>query len=330
MKVIFGTDSEWGIRNRKGRPVPAHLFFPGKDDKLEVPVKQRGLGYLFRDGYNLEINVPPSHCPSVIVDSVNVMLQEARKHMGSHYRLSPKPAYLIDLSGLKNAPYDVQQFGCEPVMDAYLEEERSVNLDGTTHPLRYCGSHFHFSIKPQNAMPRWMGSFQDVCLFTRMLDARIGVALSLLHKSPGMFARRKHYGLAGEFRLQRYSPTKQGIEYRVPTSEVWNDSSIAMLIMRLGRDTILQFKSLKKSWDRKREPLIKRAINTGIGLKEQLSTVPLFYEPEDITTLATWKEGGLKRFAFHKHMPVPEGVHCEFPGWGGLMHKMKARQRKEV
>ena len=309
MKVYFGTDSEFFILDRRGKPAPAHRFFPGKDDKLYFEVKERGRGALFRDGYALEINVPPAHCRSVLVDSVNIMLHKAQQRLPNGYKLTTAPVVGIDLRSLRRAPYDVQQFGCDPVLDAYLGDERATNLDGTKHRLRYSGSHFHFSVKP---IPAWMKKFDNMCLLAKLMDQRIGLPLAMIFNNAGSRARRKYYGLAGEFRLQRYEDGERGFEYRVPTSEVWNDPGVAMMVMGVGRDTILNFARLQQTWDRRLELCIQRAINTGIGIDNLLVPTSI-YRPDTIRWLA---KKGVGRFRLQK--PTPMGTLCDFGGWAQI------------
>ena len=260
----MGTDPEFVILGPTGKPVPAHRFFPGKDKKMTFSVKLRGNGYIFRDGYSVEINVPPSYCRSVLTDSVKFMLVKAQQQLPKGHHLAALPAWKIELSDVKRAPYDVRIFGCDPSLNAYTGEEQRVELDGASHPLRYGGGHMHFSEKPA---PDWMKDYKKVCHFVKLMDAYVGLPLTYLFDGPLTFARRQHYGRAGEFRLQNYPDKSAGIEYRTPDPRIWNNQVIAMMAFGVGRHLFERMSDNPPALPFA-ETTLQRVINTGVDLRD--------------------------------------------------------------
>lgn len=307
--IRFGTDPEYLIVDNKNQPVPAHLFFPGsKDAKWYCPIKGRGLGSLFRDGYALELNVPPSNCRSVLTDNVRFMLSKAKKFLPRGYRLVPAPAWPIRLSSLRGAPSDVQQFGCDPAFDAYTGEERRIELDGERHPYRYAGGHLHFSVDP---VPTWMKNFGSVRMFVKYLDLYVGLPLTHLYHDPPTFLRRRFYGRAGEFRLQNYPDHSAGVEYRVPDPRVWNHQAVAMMALGIGRDLLRQFRQRVPLRLPVSEVALQRAINEGDNIAQLLRTRRGWYSRQVLNRAAADP-----RFQIFKPVrPVPAGTECDFAGW---------------
>ena len=316
MKVYFGTDPEFVILNKAGKPCPAHLWFPGKDDKLQVPIKERGYGKLFRDGFALEINVPPAYCRSVLSDSMKVMLKAAQKKLPVGYTLATMPAVRINLSSLRKAPYDVAQFGCDPSLNAYTGEEGSIDLDGMKHPYRYTGGHLHFSANP---MPTWAKKFENVCLFIRMMDLHVGVPLAMIFNDKGNVLRRRYYGKAGEFRLQSYADKSAGIEWRVPSSQIWNNEAVTMMALGIGRELFVNFEKYVGSYKKylaSNEAEVRSIINEG-SKPSFTSMFTGYYAPATLKVAVTEK-------AFHVFKlgkPVPKNHLCNFPGWAGWRQK---------
>jgi len=306
--IKFGTDPEFLIVDSKNRPVPAHILFPGKDEKIVVPIKSRGNGNLFRDGYALEINVPPSHCRSVLTDSMRFMLESAKKRLPGGFALVATPAWPILLESLRGAPSDVRQFGCDPALNAYTGEETHVELDGETHRYRYAGGHLHFSVSP---VPKWLRNFKAVRLFVKFMDLRIGLPLTYLYGDTPTFLRRRVYGRAGEFRLQSYPTGEAGIEYRVPDPRVWNNPAVAMMALGVGRSLIRAFGKQVPTGLPIDEGVLQRAINEGVHLKESLMPYRGWYKTSTLERAAA--EKSFQVFSLGK--PVPSGQNCFFPGW---------------
>lgn len=331
--MFIGTDPEFFILDKEGNPVPAHRFFPGKDAKKETekdymnPKRFNGTSFpvkYFRDGYALELNPPGTHCRQLMFSDVANGLLAALEALPPGYTLSSVPAVKVNLDELMDAPPDVLQFGCDPSWDAYTGKQKFVELDARTFPLRVAGGHMHFSTFPVFEHPDYgkvtpyaedfpLLNEANYALLTKMFDKWIGVPLTYILEREETFVRRRYYGQAGEYRIQKYPPPPQyrnypnwvGIEYRTPGSDLYNHKVLASLFFHVGREIIRAFPTRKKTWDNSQEPAVQRAINTGEGLTEQLSSFDTLYTPEVI--IKTRELLGKDRFKFNWLVDGPEG-----------------------
>lgn len=269
----YGADPELVILDPKGNPVPAHLFdMPYKSEPISACAAFHGKkcfcrGSFHRDGYNVEVNPAPAGYFGGLWDNLEDCIRAAESRLPSGYTLSPLSSYSIDLDTLKDAPPDVQQFGCEPSLDAYRSgEPRYVTLDGYEHPMRYCGWHMHVSRS---------GTFLDDKsthpMFVKMLDRYVGIFLARNFRDNNQWERRKFYGQAGEYRTQNYGGRIVGVEYRTPPAEMQAYPKIVERAYSKIDWVIDNFDMLKDSWDKSWEPITARAINTGEGLEAFVS-----------------------------------------------------------
>lgn len=270
----FGTDPELVVVNRVGRPVPAHWAKVG-DKKNKHMQLDRGTTF-FRDGYMLELNVPPTECRQALTYSVKRATEAALKHLNKYgYHLETKAAVRIDLEkDMANAPIDVLQFGCEPSFCAYTGDTKIPPIDAITHPWRYAGAHLHFS---PNSYPtshtsrKWLEpclndphQYPDVI---KALDQYLGLPLTCLFHDKAQYLRRRFYGQAGEYRPQIYYTkpfVQRGLEYRTPGPELWNTPWLASLALGISRTVIETFPRMRVH-DAKRSEAVRHAINTGVG-----------------------------------------------------------------
>src|SRR6266404_6925439 len=110
-RILVGADPEFSVLAPGGYPVPAHKV--GFEDKQNKRVFTSGKA--FRDGYNIEINVEPSHARLVMIARVRKTLLEILDMLPPGHKLLTLPSIKIDLGfDMYNAPDDVLAFGCEP------------------------------------------------------------------------------------------------------------------------------------------------------------------------------------------------------------------------
>lgn len=284
MQIDFGTDPEYFIIKTDGTLVPAHKFFEDKHHK-----KRYSRGSVFRDGYAVEVNVMPDECRQTVTYSVQYTLRNLDKFLRERgCRLFVAPAVKIDLAKLRNAPKDVQMFGCDPSFCAYTGEAKIPSIDGRTHDRRYAGGHLHFSTTRD-----WMGrrpwllerNPEQLADAAKLLDLYLGLPLTCIFHSLGQYTRRKYYGQAGEFRPQTYDNSAAGIEYRTPGPEVWNTAAIASFALGVGRKVLQNFHELRRKWDKKIEDDLRDAINTGAGRVRLLRRLQGFYNPGIVSEL---------------------------------------------
>lgn len=302
--LTLGTDPElFLVHGTTGRPVPAHRFFPGKDAKRDAGVAGTKV---FRDGYAVELNLTPQACRETLTHNFYYVIAALSKELAqAGVRLAALPAVEIDLdSDMRDAPEDVQHFGCDPAWDAYTGMPGTIPLDAMTHPYRYAGGHMHLGApyhmwfhntedKPYWAEYKtlfqerynWMRNAEQVALFMRMADLYVGVPLSYWFHKPETFARRQYYGRAGEFRFQEYGTNQEtgkplaiGVEYRVPGPEVWNAPPVASFAFGVLRTLAFRFNEFAAKWDAKIEPDVQGAINGGEGLRSLVRPMEGWYE----------------------------------------------------
>lgn len=284
MYPTFGTDPEKLIRDEKGRPVPAHKFFPRQDEGIQL----FDGGKAYRDGYMLEISVEPHYCRAVLTNRVRSAFAEALQKLPKGYSLDSIPAVKIDLDYLKEpgVPGDVLLFGCQPSINAYTLEAQVPAIDARTHPWRYGGTHMHCGCAYEVARKYapWFLNDDNKILLVKMWDRYLGVPLSAALDSREQYRRRKWYGKAGEFRFQYYNKWSFGVEYRTP-SQIFNNYGLASWSFGIMRWVWEHFLELQKTWDRGREEATRHAIDTGDGLLKLVESVLGYYQPETIHAL---------------------------------------------
>ena len=280
----LGTDPEFFVLDTDRRPVPAFKFFPGKEEKRQVAPDYSSRVLAFRDGYAVEINIPPASCRENLTLSMLQGLKGTLKCLPMGYTLSSLPAVPIRLpEDLDGAPEDVRTFGCDPSWNAYTGDCLTVPLDASEHPWRYAGGHMHLSIptgyKGYTGFDayQWIFNAESIMLFVRMLDLYLGVPLTLWFAKEETFRRREYYGKAGEFRFQEYMkapatglPAYVGVEYRTPGPEVWNAPPVASFAFGVMRSVAENFDYLRSKWDAGMEEAIRHAVNTGEGARALL------------------------------------------------------------
>jgi hypothetical protein len=320
----LGTDPEFFITNTKGDAVPAHNYFKSKKEKTPLyPFggEQIPIGQAFRDGYALELNVPPSTSPGWLAWSVSRCIQLLRTLLPEGLEISSHPTMLIDLETLNGAPEDVRMFGCDPSRDAYDGgEEKIFDLEATTYPLRHTGGHMHFSFNPNlgGVGKHPLCHRERQCELVQQFDQFIGLPLTYLYPGTATAQRRQYYGQAGEYRYQTYNDVCHGIEYRTPTPELFNNSAVATIFFDAGRN--LQEALLRKE---DAPPMadpaaVREAINSGMVDESLLRDFPGIYKVEELKLVR-----GLPTLA-HINAPILTSVSS----WNILVSNV--RQLKQV
>jgi hypothetical protein len=265
----LGTDPEFFIRNKHGKAVPAHVLF---ENKALPSVVAPGVT-AFRDGYAVELNVPPCDSEYELIEYVRAGLRGVQAMLPPGWHLSTAPAVKIDLEkDLAQAPEDVLHFGCEPSYCAYDDRAKLPKINATKHPYRYAGAHLHFSTTLDESP--WMRRREDHRLFIRMLDLFVGAPLTLILKDKLQFLRRGVYGQAGEYRPQEYPDGSIGLEYRTPSPGLFNNVELAANAIRAGAEIFRQFQTLKAQWIPALEAQTRLAVNQGAELTALIPPAP--------------------------------------------------------
>lgn len=267
----LGGDPEYFMKNRTGKPVPAHTLFGPKTQQV-----QQNQGYIYRDGYAVELNPFYSSCREVLFRNNRRLLDwvqaKAKKH---NYVMCDDAAIAVDPKTLRRAPADVQQFGCEGSLCAYTHTEKHPTIDAYTHPWRYAGGHLHIgTFSPVPRIHQWITRPKDIELYVRMLDLYVGVPLTYWFHDRFQFLRRQYYGQAGEFRIQRYEEGV-GVEYRTPPPQTWGHPVVLSYALGTMRGVARDYAQLKQQWKPTYESETRHAINTGEGLEKLLAKATL-------------------------------------------------------
>lgn len=265
MALTLGTDPEVFIVDAAGNPVPAHRFFPPKEEPFRYH-----LGTIHRDGFAVEINPNTVQCREGLTGNVGELLNTVRKIIGPDgYGLSFAPTVKIDPASLQGAPPDVQLFGCDPSMCAYDMREKTPNLDPDVYPYRHAGGHLHIGASETSEFHPSIHDPDFASQYIRMLDLFVGIPMTYWSNTEGSFLRRQHYGQAGEFRFQTYDHAL-GLEYRTLEPFVWWEPRFASYALGVMRLILYYFKYFRDRWDKELEKPVRHAINTGEGLEELL------------------------------------------------------------
>ncbi len=280
---MMGADPEFAVWDRKEEKfVPAHTVgVPGRTEK--------GDGGFFRDGFGLEFNPLAWTCIGLGLNGLRFQIDAARHHIAKHvgeegrFELRAPIAVQIDpQEALKDAPRDVLEVGCNPSFNIYDDWLRPITAPWTpqTSGLRMFAGHMHFSGYKDMHHP------EHTAHRVRALDLMVGVPLTYIFQDePLIFERRKFYGKAGEFRLQKYGPTPHqidGLEYRTPGAELFRHMAIAALFFAIARKVVegplhilLRANDYLKLSGDELDFRLQSAINTGEGLEELL--LPFYY-----------------------------------------------------
>lgn len=274
--IYFGADPEFFLK-KDGKIVPAHVVGVPHKGKAKG---DKTFGYLYRDGYGLELAPLYHFCREILGSRVGMLLNLAKTaYPGTTFSTLPRVA--ADIEAIAAGPEDVQMFGCEPAFSAYHEGTPiEVSISALVHPYRYSGGHLHFGLgtvhnplnygkidKPgqrcssdccwereptrekgkndQLAEMIRKGNLEEARAFisplVQDLDLSIGLLTTALFGDKLEAARRKHYGMAGEFRLQLYNATEYGLEYRVPSSRAFMHNASYSLHAGVGRAIVLNW-----------------------------------------------------------------------------------------
>src|SRR3990167_7927729 len=125
--MTIGVDPEFFAMTAGRRPIPAWKHFPPKEQKIVVGfgggrTGSEPHGWMFRDGYAVELNTPAETCRARMGNSLNRVIRAAVAALPEGSRLSTAATIRINDTDMKSAPPDCQVFGCDPSYNAYTKE----------------------------------------------------------------------------------------------------------------------------------------------------------------------------------------------------------------
>lgn len=265
--IVLGADPEV-LLFRRGKCVPAHLYYPPKEHGLQPSF----MGKLFRDGWALELNPTPSPCIENLVLHVKKLLLVARgEHPGTSIRTVSSAR--VDLKFLETAPPDVLITGCDQAWNAYSNTMTSASYRDSD--IRCAGGHMHISASSSLEKEfSWFHKHDNVRSFAKLCDRFVGLLNTYLFGGEPMALRRRLYGKAGEFRYQRYPHSIAGFEYRTPGPELFSSPVSISLHFWLFRFLWENFQAIQEKYPGTYERQVAAVINAGYSREDILDLIP--------------------------------------------------------
>jgi len=234
---FLGSDPEVFLTSG-GKLLPAWKVLPDKKTPVKHFVKYGAcLGVAaYWDGFQAEFRTSPQGCIAYATDQVRyglqLVLDQARKTV-PNTKLSIQSVFKVTYASLKKESDEHVVLGCDPSINAYYMAGDFVG-DSRRFIYRPAGGHIHLGgVALGNEMfPDREKAAQPVI---KALDAILGVWSVGAAASFDNPVRRKHYGLAGEYRLPEW-----GLEYRTLSNFWITQPAITNLVFDLAR-AILNF-----------------------------------------------------------------------------------------
>lgn len=230
--ISLGCDPEVFVQDRKqlfnGMPrvIPAYKWLPSKQTPLTYICNTYRDGKIFWDGVQAEFTTKPSYCIQYTVDSIHTALKrihtEATKYCADAEVTLRNVVWYPDDERMSAEEQHVR-LGCAPSMNVYgIGAE--LPPDGRMLDKRMAGAHIHIGDNNVKFSAEY---------FVKRLDASLGLFSVGAAAAIDDAARRRYYGLAGEFRETSY-----GLEYRTLSNWWLCNPAITNLIMEMTRAVI--------------------------------------------------------------------------------------------
>lgn len=186
--AVYGTgsDPEIFVMDATGKLIPAFKALP------------KGTPSFYADGFAFEANVSYASCHYDVADNVKLFIAAAS------WQGTPTLQNVVEISPEEMAGYsDLEiRLGCTPSFNAYGMQGDLA--DGRSLLWRSAGGHVHLGIN--RALPVSRIIADEIAKTCDALAGLVGVCMARNFDKP---IRRRHYGLAGEYRLPAH-----GFEYR--------------------------------------------------------------------------------------------------------------------
>jgi hypothetical protein len=211
---MTGSDPEVFMTDAAGQLVPAWQVLPHREAQNSR---------LYYDGFAAEFTTQPATCHLAAVKNVGEGLRRAhRAAQAKGLKLTARNTWEIPAETMAGFQEELIQLGCNPSFNAY-DMEGDIRRPARELRWRSAGGHVHVDLtratyNPATARYDKAGvwhSPDQLREAVKMCDAVIGVMAVSLAASFDDPARRRFYGLPGEFRLPVY-----GLEYRT-LSNYW-------------------------------------------------------------------------------------------------------------
>lgn len=206
-RYTIGSDPELFIFNRKTKKVVSAIDkIPGHKNKPFTEGLPEGFG-LQTDNILAEFNIPPACNVEDFVANIEFMKDFIRnkvKEINPNFDVLCQASAKVPSKELAHP--QAREFGCDPDYCIYRQGPNQVSPAATTN-LRSAGFHIHIGYPEHN--------IDTSLVMLHYIDTYLGIP-SIIYDTDA--ERRKLYGKAGCFRLQKY-----GFEYRT-LSSYWIES----------------------------------------------------------------------------------------------------------
>lgn len=221
----LGADPEIFVFDSKDELMPAWTFLPSKEAALTK--HDTYTNTLYYDGPQAEFTIEARMCLNQvgigIKEGLLGVLEEARKKDPKAY-LSTQGVVEMSPVLLEKAPLKYLELGCAPSKNAYDDSPRIQIGNPRYLPLRFAGSHMHFSLNTPSLDRKGV---------VKGLDKILGVVMTSLFEGMEDPRRRQYYGMPGEYRTTSY-----GVEYRVPPSAMLAHPVLVHICYEIARQAI--------------------------------------------------------------------------------------------
>lgn len=252
-RYTIGSDPELFIFNRKTKKVVSAIDkIPGHKNKPFTEGLPEGFG-LQTDNILAEFNIPPVSDVENFVANIEFMKDFIRnkvKEINPNFDVLCQASAKVPTKELAHP--QAREFGCDPDYCIYKQGPNQVSPAATTN-LRSAGFHIHVGY-PNHNIDTSLGMLYYI-------DAYLGIP-SIIYDTDA--ERRKLYGKAGCFRLQKY-----GFEYRTLSSYwiesptrlkfIWNQLACALKAYENGK-SIPDYDLIRNAIDNNDVELAERLI----------------------------------------------------------------------
>lgn len=230
----LGGDPELAITNGDGALVPA------KSALSSLPTATKSVEI---DGLFAELHPSPDTCRERLANRYRDCLLTLWQHANGD--LSEKSVIDVPQEILEQSAEDEVELGCEPDYDAYSGSKNTIDIEPRKLKVRTGGGHIHFGFNVSDGTKKalflrngkWYlhDTYEEAAPdIIKTMDYLCGVPCILMDTGAGPRERRKVYGKAGAYRIQ-----KHGIEYRTLSNFWLWHASLMSAVYLLGRIALI-------------------------------------------------------------------------------------------
>lgn len=232
-KPTIGGDPEFFIFEKlksKYKVITADKILPSKAHKSNC-----GGGQCFFDGVQAEINPHQHSCREMVIDNIRSCLSKVYNKSTKMYPekdivFAPLASIPITMKELKGADFECFRFGCSPDSNIYTEDTFEYP-DGRELMIRFSGGHIHLGFDDEEHLKFMKKKPNKLMNLIKLIDLIPGLMSVAISPYEDELARRRTYGRAGTYRIQ-----KHGLEYRSLSSFWLVSPPLTSLYTGLVRD----------------------------------------------------------------------------------------------